>query len=67
MRSNVTIPDRPTITVPEAAAILGISKESAYSAVRKGELPVLMLGRRYVVPTARLRQMLGVDDGPLRI
>ena len=49
---------RPTITVPEAADILGISRESAYKAARAGELPVLMLGRRMVVPTAPLVRLL---------
>jgi excisionase family DNA binding protein len=55
------IPDRPTITVPEAAEILGVSVDTAYRAARSGELPVVTLGRRMLVPTARLRQLLGDD------
>ena len=58
-----TIPsDRATVSVPEAAEILGISRESAYKAVRAGEIPVLTLGRRYVVSVARLRSLLDGDD-----
>lgn len=57
-----TILNRPTITVEEAGRILGISRESAYNAANNGELPVLRVGRRLLVPTARLRQMLGLDD-----
>jgi excisionase family DNA binding protein len=57
--------ERPTCTIDQAAELLGISRESAYRAARSGELPVLHLGRRLVVPTARLAQMLGLKhDGP---
>ncbi|MBI9000048.1 helix-turn-helix domain-containing protein [Corynebacterium sp. CCM 9185] len=54
---------RPTITVEEAAAVLGISKSSAYAAIKRNEFPtpVIKIGGRYVVPTAPLRQLLGVD------
>ena len=48
----------PTISVTEAGQILGIGRASAYAAARAGELPSLRIGRRLVVPTARLRQML---------
>lgn len=50
----------PTITVERAAEILGISRRSAYRAVATGGLPSLKLGRRLVVPTPRLLEMLGV-------
>ena len=61
MDTTAQIPDRPTITVREAAALLGISTESAYKAARSGELPTVALGRRLLVPTARLRALLGID------
>lgn len=38
------------MTVAEAAANLGISRASAYLAARSGELPVIRVGRRLVVP-----------------
>jgi excisionase family DNA binding protein len=41
---------RATITVTEAAAILGIGRTAAYEAVRRGDLPTRRLGRRLVVP-----------------
>jgi excisionase family DNA binding protein len=62
MESTSALPDRPTITVSEAAELLGISKDSAYAAARSGDLPVLRLGRRYLVSVPRLRALLG--DGP---
>ena len=54
----------PTVTVPEAAEVLGISRGVAYEAARTGELPTLRLGRRLVVPTARLLEMLGQRSTP---
>lgn len=50
---------RPTITVEEAAAIMGISRALAYKAARNGELPVLHIGRRMLIPVGALRQLLG--------
>ena len=53
--------ERPVVSVPEAGELLGLGRSAAYDAVTRGELPTLRFGRRLVVPTARLRQMLGLD------
>ena len=53
--------DKPTCSVPEASEVLGISRQSAYNAIHTGEIPVLRIGRRMVVPTAALRKMLCID------
>ncbi|HVV77960.1 MAG TPA: helix-turn-helix domain-containing protein [Mycobacteriales bacterium] len=53
---------RPTVPVDIAAELLGISRASAFRAVHNGELPAIRLGRRIVIPTARLRALLGLDD-----
>ena len=53
------IKSRATITIEEASVILGVSRGSAYEAARTGELPVLRLGRRVLVPVARLLELLG--------
>ena len=53
--------DRWTVTVEEAAQMLGISRSSAYECVRRGELRALRLGRRLVVPRAALEELLGVS------
>lgn len=63
----VRLPDpreRPTLTIVEAGGILGLCKSSAYDAVHRGELPVIKIGRRLLVPTAALRRMLALDDEP---
>jgi excisionase family DNA binding protein len=52
----------PTVSVREAGLLLGLSERSAYRAVGRGEIPVLRVGRRLMVPTARLRQLVGIDE-----
>jgi excisionase family DNA binding protein len=47
------------LTVEEAAQILRISRQSAYQAARSGELPTIRIGRRMLVPVARLDELLG--------
>jgi excisionase family DNA binding protein len=47
-----------TFTVPEAAEILRISKWAAYEGVKKGELPVIWIGRRCLIPRLALERML---------
>lgn len=49
---------RQTLTVSEAGRALGISRGAAYEAARRGELPVLRLGKRIVVPRAALERLL---------
>ena len=64
--SSVRVPtadERPTLGVwPETGQILGLSKASAYAAVQAGEIPVIRVGRRLLVPTAALRRMLRLDN-----
>ncbi len=50
----------PTISVEHAGEVLGISRRSAYRAATTGELPTIRLGRRLLVPTARLLELLGL-------
>jgi excisionase family DNA binding protein len=49
---------RLTWTIPEAARLLGISKDSAYQAARRGDLPVRVIGRRMLVPRVALMRLL---------
>ena len=61
-RHSQPLEARLTITVDEAAELLGVSRSTAYSLVRQGQLPSLRLGRRIVVPVRRLLAVL--DGGP---
>jgi excisionase family DNA binding protein len=59
-----TVPDptnEPTVSVERAGQLLGISRGSAYEAVRRGEVPSIRIGRRVVVPTAALLRLLDLD------
>ena len=53
---------RATITVEEAAAILGIGRSAAYEAARRGQLPTRRLGRRLFVPVPAFLRWLGDDE-----
>ncbi|MCP4224125.1 MAG: helix-turn-helix domain-containing protein [Actinomycetia bacterium] len=47
-----------TISVTEAAKLLGIGRGTAYECVRTGELPSIKLGRRIVIPRRALDALL---------
>jgi excisionase family DNA binding protein len=51
-----------TVSVPEAAKALGISRNAAYVAARRGELPAIRIGKRFVIPRPALEKLLG---GPI--
>lgn len=50
--------DRRTLTIPEAAIELRISRAYAYQLAREGTLPVVHFGRRVVVPARALDALL---------
>jgi excisionase family DNA binding protein len=47
-----------TVTVEDAARILGISRGAAYTHARDGSLPTIRLGKRLLVPKAALDKLL---------
>lgn len=49
-----------TISVEQAAQVLGLGRTAAYDAARRGEFPTRRLGRRVVVPVPALLEWLGV-------
>lgn len=49
---------RATISVEEAAELLGIGRTAAYQAARRGQLPTCRLGRRLLVPVPALIELL---------
>ena len=52
--------EKATLTIEQAALVLGLSRWSAYEQARRSDgIPTIRLGRRLIVPTARLRAMLG--------
>lgn len=49
---------RATVSLPEAAALLGVSRPHMYVLAHRGEMPTLRLGNRWVVSAPLLLQML---------
>jgi excisionase family DNA binding protein len=65
MKSVSNCRGRATITVEEAAELLGIGRTAAYEAARRGQLPTRRLGRRLFVPVPAFLSWLGdVPDVP---
>jgi excisionase family DNA binding protein len=51
------------LTVPQAAAVLGIGRSHAYEAVKSGEWPtsVIRVGRCIRIPAAEVMRLLGAE------
>lgn len=62
-REKGVIPDRPVISVQEAAALIGIGRRQAYEAANDGTLPVLRIGKSIRVKTGPLAEMFGAGLG----
>jgi hypothetical protein len=54
---------RLTLSVPEAGRIIyGLGRDASYAAAKRGEIPVVGLGRRLRVPTYRALRDIGFSD-----
>lgn len=53
---------KPACSVAEFAKVMGLSKNGAYEAVQRGEVRSIRFGKKIVVPTAQIRQMLGMTE-----
>ena len=52
-------PQRKTISVPEAGRVyLGIGRDSSYEAAKRGDIPVIRIGRLLRVPVSAMERML---------
>lgn len=51
-----------TMSVPQAADWLGISRAFAYELVARGEIPSIRLGRRVLVPIKRLFEFVSENE-----
>lgn len=53
-----------TMTVEEAAAALGVSRNLAYEAARDGRIPAIRIGRRLLVSRHALEKLLEAPSSP---
>ncbi len=52
---------RPAITPSDALKVLPLSRNGLYAAIARGEIKTVRLGKKILVPTGPLRQLLGVE------
>ncbi len=60
-KKQIKTADKAAYSIPEAGAMVDLSRNSAYEAARRGEIPVLQFGRKKVVPKAVWDRKLGID------
>ncbi|WP_342111727.1 DNA-binding protein [Methylobacterium sp. SI9] len=60
----IAVLTNPTVDVQLAGRVLGVGKNAAYKAVGNGTIPTITVGGRKRVPTAKLREMLGLPAQP---
>jgi helix-turn-helix protein len=59
IQKDFTVSDQKTISVPEAGRrYFGLSRNGAYAAAERGEIPTIKIGRLLKVPVKALEQML---------
>ena len=54
---------RHTVSIQEAALMLGVGRSTVYDAIRRGDfpLPVIRVGARCLVSRNALEQLLGIE------
>jgi excisionase family DNA binding protein len=50
--------ERLVYTVPEAGRLLGLSRNGAYEAARRGDIPTIRIGRLLLVPKVPFHRMI---------
>lgn len=52
----------PTLSVEQAADLVGVGRNAAYRAAHRGDLPAFRVGRKLRIPTAGLLRLLCVES-----
>lgn len=63
-RTRKPVADRLTYTVAEAARLLGLGRNAAYEAAKRGEIPTIRMGRLLLVPKGPLHKLVGAELPP---
>ena len=50
--------------VPEAGAMLGLSRNASYDAAKRGDIPTIRIGKLIRVPKQAFQRMLDTVKGP---
>lgn len=57
-QAPVTKQRHATTTIEEVAKLLRVGRNQAYEAAHRGEIPVIKIGKRLLVPTSALDRLL---------
>lgn len=63
----VPLTERAGLTVPEAAALLGVSNKAVYDLVHREGFPVVRVGRKFLIPRLALLSWLEVQAGGVAV
>jgi excisionase family DNA binding protein len=55
--------ERMTYSMEEVARLLGIGRNQAYQAAKRGDFPVIKVGKRLLAPKPALDRMLMLNGG----
>ena len=58
---NILNTGKEGISIPRFAEMMDISRQHAYRLVKRGEVPSIKLGERYIIPMAYVRQAFKSD------
>jgi hypothetical protein len=60
------IRNRAAVDITTSAVVMGISRMHASRSIKAGTFPVpiIRMGNRVIIPTAPLRELLGIEAGP---
>jgi excisionase family DNA binding protein len=56
--------DRLVYTVPEAGRLLGLGRNAAYEAAKRGDIPTIRMGRLLRVPKGPFHKLVGTEASP---
>jgi excisionase family DNA binding protein len=59
-----SVAERLVYTVPEAGQLLGLGRNAAYDAAKRGDIPTIKMGRLLRVPKAALHMLVGAELPP---
>jgi excisionase family DNA binding protein len=56
--------ERLAFSIAEAADAIGISRDTVYRLIQRGEIHSVLVGKRRLIPRASLLQLLGTTEEP---
>ena len=62
---DLDLPLPPALTVKQTSKLLGIGLRQTYDAIHAGEIQAVRIGRRLLVPTCRVLELLGLPADQL--